>query len=193
MLSRHVVRLQELSVQRLTFKGDDAVFLHADNVPYLNVLYYAYLIRNRNKTSRTGFFFSSRKHSFQLSHTVSLQPFLATIRMPRTRTSRASPSFSPFEGFIALSIPERAQLAVSHYNSANLDDARHFDDKIMQDVASAGFDLTVPIKVGDSGPKNYRCRLCSATRRPEQFWRHFFTTIRPQDRCPETQRSDERE
>jgi len=96
--------------------------------------------------------------------------------------------------FLTLSARERSQIAISHHHDVTLDDMVHFNDEIKQEVASAGFDLSVPIKTGNSDKyTSYRCRMCAVMRRPQQFWRHFFTTSRPTDRCPETQGGDKRE
>ena len=114
--------------------------------------------------------------------------------MPPSRTSRGS-IISYFEGFITLPSHQRAQLAVSHYSEVTLDDAMmYFDDSIRQEVAAMGFDLSKPVKTGDLEKYAiFQCHTCPKTRRPEQFWKHFFGTSRPTDRCAATKRSDERE
>jgi len=69
----------------------------------------------------------------------------------------------------------------------------YFDDTIKQDVAAMGFDLSEPVKTGDSGKYTaFRCRSCATTRRREQFWGHFFGA-RHDHRCAAKKDGDERE
>lgn len=113
--------------------------------------------------------------------------------MPPSRTSRRSVT-SYFEGFPALSAHERAQIAISHYSEATLDDAMiYFDDTIRQEVAAMGFDLSKPVKTGASAKySTFQCRKCPMMRRPEQFWVHFFAS-RPTGLCATMKGSNERE
>lgn len=114
-------------------------------------------------------------------------------RMPPSRSSRSSIP-SHFKEFITLSAHERAHLAVSHFSEVTFDDATiYFNDTIRQEVAAMGFDLSEPMK--NEGSEKYmvfRCCMCSTTRRPEQFWNHFFST-RQNYRCAATKESNARE
>lgn len=115
--------------------------------------------------------------------------------MPHTRTSKGSAG-SHFEGFAALPAHKRAQLAVSHHSEVTLEDAvLYFDDVIKQEVAAMGFNVSEPIKTGSSEKyyNTFQCHTCPQTRRPEQFWKHFFSTSRATDRCEKMRGSDGRE